>query len=67
VFVSHGRADAVLPIARTTRRLVPALEQDGYAVQAREFDGGHEVPRAVQQEAARWLGWAPPAPAPPGR
>jgi predicted esterase len=47
IFVSHGRADTVLPIATCSRRLVPALRRRGYVVRYREFDGGHEVPPDV--------------------
>ncbi|MCW2813368.1 MAG: phospholipase [Nocardioides sp.] len=54
-FVSHGVDDRVLPIERCSRRLVPALRGDGYEVAYREFDGEHEVPDAVRDEAARWL------------
>ena len=55
VFVSHGVDDAVLPIDRCSRRLVPALRQEGYDVTYREFDGEHEIPFPVRDEAARWL------------
>ena len=51
VFVSHGTADEVLPIQRTSRRLVPALQREGYDVTYREFDGGHAVPLASAREA----------------
>jgi phospholipase/carboxylesterase len=44
VFVSHGVDDPVLPIDRCSRRLVPALRDEGYAVDYREFPGLHEVP-----------------------
>ena len=50
-FVSHGTADEVLPIQRTSRRLVPALQREGYDVTYREFDGGHAVPLASAREA----------------
>jgi len=33
----------VLPIDRCSRRLVPILREDGYDVDYREFDGGHEL------------------------
>lgn len=55
VFVSHGRADAVLPIDRTTRRIVPRLRGSGVPVELREFDGPHAVPPAVAEAAADWL------------
>lgn len=50
LFVAHGVDDGVLPIGSTSRRLVPALEADGYAVTYREFAGGHEVPSAMVRE-----------------
>lgn len=57
VFVSHGDSDAVLPIDRTSRRLVPALQAGGYDVTYREFPGPHTIPAAVAQEAIDWLDW----------
>ena len=56
VFISHGTGDAVLPIARTSRRIVPALQDDGYDVTYHEFDGGHAVPATVARAAQGWLG-----------
>jgi predicted esterase len=54
-FVSHGTADAVLPIDRCSRRIVPALEEAGYDVVYHEFDGGHAVPDAIQRKSLDWL------------
>jgi predicted esterase len=54
-FVSHGTADPVLPIARCSRRIVPALQDAGYDVTYEEFDGGHTVPDAIQRQAVDWL------------
>jgi phospholipase/carboxylesterase len=51
VFVSHGDADDVLPVDRTSRRIVRALRDDGYDVTYREFPGGHAVPPEVAREA----------------
>ena len=51
VFISHGVADTVLPIERTSRRIVPQLRSAGYEVTYREFAGGHEVPDAMVREA----------------
>ncbi len=69
IFVSHGRADAVLPVDRCSRRIVPALRRAGYPVHYHEFDGGHVVPPAIVDEALHWLATRP-APAedepPPG-
>ena len=55
VFISHGRADRVLPIERCGRRLARVLGAAGYAVEYLEFDGGHEVPAAVADAALTWL------------
>ena len=55
VFISHGTADDVLPIGATSRRIVPRLEQDGYEVRYREFEGGHAVPPAIAGEALDWF------------
>ncbi|AVT28388.1 MULTISPECIES: alpha/beta hydrolase [unclassified Plantactinospora] len=55
VFVSHGTGDRVLPVDRCSRRVVPQLEALGYPVTYQEFDGNHEVPAAVVQQATRWL------------
>lgn len=57
IFVSHGADDAVLPIDRTSRRLVPALQSEGYDVTYREFPGPHTVPAGLALEAVNWLGW----------
>ncbi|WP_206330827.1 alpha/beta hydrolase [Modestobacter sp. KNN46-3] len=51
VFVSHGVDDEVLRVERTSRQIVPALQEDGYEVTYREFDGGHTVPPEVAREA----------------
>lgn len=56
IFVSHGGEDRVLPIDRTSRRLVPALKKDGYDVSYREFKGPHTVPASIAREAIDWLG-----------
>jgi phospholipase/carboxylesterase len=55
VFVTHGVHDHVLPIDRTSRRVVPPLRDDGHPVTYREFDGGHAMPPALVDEAADWL------------
>ena len=57
IFISHGRADEVLPIDRCSRRLAPTLERAGYDLDYQEFDGGHVVPAAMTKRAfARFLG-----------
>jgi predicted esterase len=44
IFISHGTHDTVLPIDRCSWRIVPRLQEAGYAVLYREFDGLHTVP-----------------------
>ncbi|MCW2618243.1 MAG: phospholipase [Modestobacter sp.] len=56
VFVSHGDADEVLPIDRTSGKIVPKLREDGYDVTFREFSGPHTVPSGIAREAVDWLG-----------
>lgn len=55
VYVSHGAGDGVLPIAASSRRLVPRLRGAGYTVTYREFDGGHVVPGEIREEAVKWF------------
>jgi phospholipase/carboxylesterase len=54
IFVSHGQQDRILPIARASRRIVPALKQQRYRVTYREFEGGHYVPADIAREALAW-------------
>ena len=54
IFISHGRGDTVLPVDRCSRRIVPDLEQRGYDVTYKEFDGGHTIPHDVAREALHW-------------
>ena len=58
VFVSHGVADLVLPIRRTSRKIVPRLRDRGYDVRYREYAGPHAVRTEVAREAVDWLGWS---------
>jgi predicted esterase len=55
VFISHGRSDNILPIDATSRRVVPQLEDAGYTVTYKEFDGPHTVPEAIARDAFSWL------------
>ena len=55
IFVSHGTADQILPIDSTSRRIVPQLEEAGYPVTYREFDGPHAVPEPIAQQAFAWF------------
>jgi phospholipase/carboxylesterase len=55
IFVSHGTSDPILPIDQTSRLIVPELRRDGYAVEFREFAGGHTVPADIAAAAIAWL------------
>ena len=55
IFDSHGLRDTVLPIDNCSRRIVPALRTAGYDVTYREFDGVHELPLSVANEAMQWF------------
>lgn len=63
VFLSHGTQDTVLPIASSSRRFAPKLRGLGYNVTYREFEGGHQIPAAVSDEAFASLraAWTPAA------
>jgi predicted esterase len=54
-FISHGTSDVVLPIDEASRRIVPELEARGSLVTYVEFDGGHQVPVAIADQAMTWL------------
>ncbi len=53
IFITHGKADRVLPIDACSRSIVPQLKRAGYSVDYREFEGGHTVPPALAAEAFR--------------
>jgi phospholipase/carboxylesterase len=53
--VTHGIHDAVLPIDRCSRRLVPRLRRAGYDVTYEEFEGGHAVTPELRRRALQWL------------
>ena len=55
VFISHGTADQVLPIDLCSRRIVPELQRHDYAVRYVEFEGDHQVPPAIAEQAVRWF------------
>jgi predicted esterase len=55
IFISHGTRDAILPIDRTSRTLVPALTGAGYDVIYREFDGPHRVPPDTARDGFEWF------------
>ena len=55
VFITHGISDPVLPIAATSRVIVPQLRGKGYTVEYREFAGVHEVPSDLLHETMVWM------------
>lgn len=55
VFISHGVHDRVLPINSCSRRIVPQLNKRGLQVVYHEFDGEHEMPANIRQEAIEWF------------
>lgn len=59
VFVAHGTKDKILPIERTSRRIVPALERRGFEVEFLEFEGGHTMPTAMLRRAFALLAATP--------
>jgi phospholipase/carboxylesterase len=63
-FISHGKQDPILPIARTSREIVSVFRSRGYDVHYVEFDGGHEVPLDISAQAVGWLqaDWSPTPP-----
>ncbi|MDZ5647856.1 alpha/beta hydrolase [Nitrospirillum sp. BR 11828] len=54
VFISHGRADRVLPLEETARATAPAFTRRGFLVELRVFDGGHAMPPEVVESALEW-------------
>lgn len=54
-YIAHGRSDTVLPIDRTTRRIVPRLRAADIPTEVHEFDGAHTVPAGIAEDALRWF------------
>ena len=54
-FVSHGTADAILPIDRCGRYVSAALRKRGYSVVFREFEGGHSIPAEIALDGMGWI------------
>jgi len=55
ILMTHGLRDGVFPIASTGRRIAALLQQAGYEVELREFDGRHELPPAAESIAREIL------------
>jgi phospholipase/carboxylesterase len=54
VFISHGRQDQRLPFAGS-ERMKAELEQHGFLVTWRPFDGGHAIPPVIVAELSEFL------------
>jgi predicted esterase len=54
-FISHGTADPILPIERTSQPIVARLRKRGYSVTFREFQGGHEIPADIAHDGMQWI------------
>ena len=55
VYIAHGTADNVLPIASTSRIFASSLRKNGYKVEFQEFSGSHHLSRQVVDQAMTWL------------
>jgi phospholipase/carboxylesterase len=55
IFVSHGTQDPVLSVSLSRAFIVPELSNAGYDVTYREFEGGHDVPAEISEEALDWF------------
>jgi len=55
LFVSHGKADPVLPIDRCGRPVARWAADQGYDVTFLELDGTHTVPDVIRPAAVHWL------------
>jgi phospholipase/carboxylesterase len=54
-FLAQGLNDQVYDITQTGRLLSKNLISAGYSVNYVEFDGGHELPDAIVQQAIAWM------------
>lgn len=54
IFISHGSADGILPVAVTRDQIVPNFQQANYEVEYREFGGGHAIPDSIAEQALDW-------------
>ncbi len=54
VFIAHGDHDRTLPLEPTRDIFVPVLQQLGFNVTLRIFDGRHDMPPALRAGAFTW-------------
>jgi phospholipase/carboxylesterase len=55
IFISHGTEDNVLPIGPCSRKIVPILKREGFAVEYHEFEGPHTIPADISRRAVEWF------------
>jgi phospholipase/carboxylesterase len=55
VYIAHGTADNVLPIASTSRIFASSLEKNGYNITFHEFSGSHHLSHHVADQGMAWL------------
>jgi predicted esterase len=55
IFLSHGRADEILPFASCGQRIDRRLRDAGFDVRFEVFAEGHRLPPAVVEAGFRWL------------
>jgi predicted esterase len=53
LFIAHGRADKVLPFDDARQAVVVPLEQAGYDIRFRPFEGGHHIDRQSLRDGIR--------------
>lgn len=54
-WMAHGLSDQVFDEEYSHREILPALRELDYIVQYVQFEGGHEYPPAVQEQAMDWF------------
>jgi predicted esterase len=55
ILVAHGTRDNVYPTFLSRGMVVPKLQNDGYDVTYREFDGPHFLPAPIAREVLEWF------------
>ena len=54
VFYTAGISDEIIPIQQAQDFIVPLLLRNGCEVDYHEFEGGHEIPTMLRNEAIQW-------------
>lgn len=55
IFISHGTADSIFDIRRTSQYLANLLRSKGYNVTFVKFDAGHYIPDDIANQAMDWF------------